>query len=226
VVLYPTFQLFLIPLILVGFAGVFFPTRPEAADFILPHVLLEGGMPGLIVGLFCAGALAASMSTGDTLLHAAASVSIEDGIAPFVQISDRWRRHLMQILVLGIGLIAFYFAIFTRVNLVVILLTAYAFIDQLAPPVYAALYWKRATTPGVFAGLAAGMATAIFFVLRQDLRPFDIHEGVLGVVVNVLVLVIVSYATAPQDARHVGIFAGPRVRALESAEGVLAEKLS
>jgi SSS family solute:Na+ symporter len=226
IVLYPTFQLFLIPLILVGFAGVLFPTRPEAADFILPHVLLEGGMPGIIVGLFCAGALAASMSTGDTLLHAAASVAIEDGVAPFKRIDDRWRRHLMQALVVGIGLIAYYFAIFTQANLVVILLTAYAFIDQLAPPVYAALYWKRATTPGVFAGLAAGMATAVFFVLRQDLRPMQIHEGVLGVIVNIIVLVLVSHATSPQDARHIAVFAGPSVHAPEDAEGVLAERLS
>jgi SSS family solute:Na+ symporter len=206
VVLYPTFQLFLIPLILVGFAGVMFPTRPESADFILPHVLLQGGMPGLIIGLFCAGALAASMSTGDTLLHAAASVTIEDGVAPFRQIGDRARRHLMQALVLAIGFIAYYFAVFTRANLVVILLTAYAFIDQLAPPVYAALYWKRATTTGVFAGLAAGMATAVFFVIRQDLRPLDIHEGVLGVLVNVVVLVAVSLATARQDDAHIARF--------------------
>jgi solute:Na+ symporter, SSS family len=41
-----------------------------------------------VVGLFCAGALAASMSTGDALLHGAASIAIEDGIHPFVRLSD------------------------------------------------------------------------------------------------------------------------------------------
>jgi SSS family solute:Na+ symporter len=213
VVLYPTFQLFLIPLILVGFAGVFFPTLPENPDFILPHVLLEGGMPALVVGLFCAGALAASMSTGDTLLHAAASIAVEDGVAPFTRISDRWRRHLMQGLVIVIGLAAYVAAVVWRPNLVIILLTAYAFIDQLAPPVYAALYWKRATTPGVVAGLAAGMVTAIVFVIRPELRPFEIHEGVLGLFANVIVLVAVSLATRQQDERHALDFTSPAAAA-------------
>jgi SSS family solute:Na+ symporter len=200
VVLYPTFQLFLIPLLIVGFAGVLFTTHPQDPDFILPHVLLESGMPWLIVGLFCAGALAASMSTGDALLHAAASVTIEDGIAPFTEITEQRRRRLMQVLVLLIGVVGYWFAVVKKQNLVILLLTAYAFIDQLAPPVYATLFWRRATTPGVLAGLIGGVATASFFFLRPGLRPWGIHEGILGLVVNVALLVIVSLATPAQKA--------------------------
>jgi len=202
VVLYPTFQLFLIPLILVGFAGVLFPTHPENADSILPHMLMNTGMPFAMVGLFCAGALAASMSTGDALLHGAASIAVEDGIAPFVRLGERVRRHLMQALVIVVGLVAYYLAVVKKANLVALLLTAYAFIDQLAPPVYAALYWKRATTAGVLSGLFGGMATAVFFVRRPALKPFQIHEGILGLIVNVLLLVVVSYATRPQSEEH------------------------
>ncbi len=206
VVLYPTFQLFLIPLLLVGFAGVLFTPRPATADFILPHVLLQSGMPAVVVGLFCAGALAASMSTGDALLHAAGSITIEDGVAPFLRIRESLRRHLMQLLVVVFGLLAYFLAVVARPNLVVLLLTAYAFVDQLAPPVYAALYWKRATTAGVLAGLFGGMATALFFVFRQGLRPFQIHEGILGVIVNVVLLVVVSLLTQPQAVAHVADF--------------------
>jgi SSS family solute:Na+ symporter len=213
VVLYPTFQLFLLPLILVGFAGVFFATRPDTADFILPHVLIESRMPWLIVGLFCAGALAASMSTGDALLHAAGSVAIEDGLAPFVRMSDRTRRRLMQILVLVFGLLAYYLAIIIRKDLVLILLTAYAFIDQLAPPVYATLYWRRATTAGVLTGLAGGMTTALFFVFRPELKPFGIHEGMLGLVVNIVLMIAVSLATPRQAEDHVRPFVHPEQRA-------------
>jgi SSS family solute:Na+ symporter len=205
-VLFPTFQLFLIPLLLVGFAGVLFATHPEDPDFILPHVLLESGMPAIVVGLFCAGALAASMSTGDALLHAAASVTIEDGIAPFTRITEGRRRRLMQVLVVAIGVVGYYFAVLERRNLVLLLLTAYAFIDQLAPPVYAALFWKRATTRGVLAGLIGGMATALFFFLNPGLRPFQIHEGILGLAVNLVLLVAVSLGTTPQDPAHAGAF--------------------
>jgi SSS family solute:Na+ symporter len=217
VVLYPTFQLFLIPLILVGFAGVLFSSHPENPDFILPHVLLNTDMPFIMVGLFCAGALAASMSTGDALLHGAASIAVEDAIAPFVRFSEYAQRRLIQILVVVIGLVAYYFAIVMQPNLVLLLLTAYAFIDQLAPPVYAALYWKRATTAGVLSGLFGGMATAVLFVLRPGLRPLGIHEGILGLVVNVALLVTVSHMTRPQNDEHasgfLAIARGPRKKA-------------
>ena len=192
VVLFPTFQLFLVPLLLVGFAGVLFPTPPATADFVLPHMILESGMPALVIGLFCAGALAASMSTGDALLHGAASVAIEDGIAPFVRIAERRRRFLMQLLVLSIGGLAYWLAIIQQRSLVWLLVSAYGIVDQLAPPVYAALYWQRATTRGVLAGLIGGSLTSVFFFLNPELRPWDIHEGILGLVVNVLLLAGVS----------------------------------
>lgn len=206
VVLFPTFQLFLIPLILVGFAGVLFASRPDNPDFILPHVLLNTDVPAIMVGLFCAGALAASMSTGDALLHGAASIAVEDGIAPFVRFSESAQRRLIQIFVVLVGLVAYYLAVVKEANLVLLLLTAYAFIDQLAPPVYAALYWKRATTPGVLAGLFGGMATAVFFVLRPELKPLQIHEGILGLAVNLILLVTVTYLTRPQPEERAGEF--------------------
>ena len=208
VVLYPTFQLFLVPLLLVGFAGVLFGMPPDNPDHILPHLLLQTGMPALAVGLFCAGALAASMSTGDGLLHAAASIAIEDGIAPFVKLNEQRQRMLMQVLVLSVGAAAYYLAIIARPNLVWLLLTAYGLIDQIAPPVYAALYWRRATTAAVVSGLIAGSATCIFFLWKPGLRPFDMHEGVLGVIVNVAVLVAVSLRTKPQPDPHIASFVG------------------
>lgn len=206
VVLIPTFQLFLIPLVLVGFAGVLFPTAPPNADSILPHMVLETGLPAVVVGIFCAGALAASMSTGDALLHGAASIAIEDGIAPFTHISEMRRRFLMQVLVLAIGGLAFWLAIVQERSLVWLLLSAYGIVDQIAPPVYAALYWRRATTAGVLSGLLAGIGTTTFFFLNPALRPYEIHEGILGLIVNIAVLVTVSRMTAPQTDAHVVAF--------------------
>jgi SSS family solute:Na+ symporter len=210
VVLFPTFQLFLIPLILVGFAGVLFASAPAAPDVILPHLILETGLPVLVVGLFCAGALAASMSTGDALLHGAASIAIEDGIHPFVKLGDRQRRGLMQMLVLAVGAFAYFLAIVQERSLVWLLLSAYGLIDQLAPPVYAALYWRRATTRGTLAGLIAGSATTIFFFLNPALRPLEIHEGILGLMVNVPILVVVSLMSRPQEPEQSSAFVDAR----------------
>ena len=203
VVLFPTFQLFLIPVYLIGFAGVLYPETPESSDFILPFMILNSDLPAIVVGLFCAGALSASMSTGDSLMHAAASVTVEDGIGPFIDLSDRQRLRLMQGFVVVTGLVAYYFAISDNRSLVVILLTSYGLICQLAPPIVAALYWRRATTPGVISGFIAGSGVAVFFFLTgylgENLRPLDLHEGVLGLLVHVPTMIIVSLLTKPQS---------------------------
>ncbi len=202
VVLFPTFQLFLIPVFLIGFAGVLFPTSPPNADFVMPMMVLDTGLPTLIVGLFCAGALSASMSTGDALLHAAASVAVEDGVTQFADLTERTRTSLMRGVLIAVALVAYWFAITDNQSLVVLLLTAYGIICQLAPTVGAALYWKRATTAGAVAGLVSGAATALFFFQFSELRPLDLHEGILGLIVHLPVLIGVSLATQPQADAH------------------------
>lgn len=202
VVLYPTFQLFLIPVFIIGFAGVLYADKPDQADFIMPFMILNADLPAVVVGLFCAGALSASMSTGDALLHGAASVTVEDGVSRFRPLADGTRRRLIQGFVVVVGAVAYVFAIREQTSLVVLLLSAYGLICQLAPPVVAALYWRRATTAGVMAGFGAGSATALFFFFTgfvgYDLRPFDLHEGFLGLLVHIPVLIGVSLATRPQ----------------------------
>lgn len=203
VILFPTFQLFLIPVFLIGFAGVLLPESPDQADFILPFLILRSELPALVVGLFCAGALSASMSTGDALLHAAGSVAVEDGIQPFRQLSDRAQRTMMRVLVLVVGGLAYLSALYEGFSLVDLLLASYGIICQFMPSMVAALYWRRATTAGVLSGLLAGSAVSVFFFLFPELKPFGMHEGILGLVVHLPVLIGVSLAGTPQDREHV-----------------------
>jgi len=202
VILFPTFQLFLIPIFLIGFSGVLFAGQPPAPDFILPFMILETGLPAIVVGLFCAGALSASMSTGDALLHASASVVVQDGVTKYLDLDDRAQRRLMRGIVLLTGGIAYYFALDPDSSLVQLLASAYGIISQLAPPVVAAMYWKRATTTGAISGLVAGTATAFFFFLNPELKLLDLHEGVLGLMVHIPTLVAVSLLTPKQDEGH------------------------
>jgi SSS family solute:Na+ symporter len=58
----------------------------------------------------------------------------------------------------------------------------------------------------VTAGLVAGAATAVLFFNFPDLKPFGIHEGILGLLVHVPVLVAVSMRTPRQEALHAGAF--------------------
>jgi SSS family solute:Na+ symporter len=209
VVWFPTFQLFLVPVFLIGFAGVLFVDSLAQPDFVLPYLILNVDLPVIVVGLFCAGALSASMSTGDALMHATASVAVEDGVRPFARLNEYQQRLLIRISIVVAGAVAYYFAVAEGISLVVLLLTSYGIIAQLAPPVVAALFWRRATTPGVIAGLIAGGATTLLFFFLPELKPIALHEGLFGLIVHVPVLVLVSLLTPAQDSAVVEAYVNP-----------------
>jgi SSS family solute:Na+ symporter len=204
VVLYPTFQIFLVPLFLIGFSGVLFASAPEQADQILPHMLMHMEIPALLVGLFCSGALAASMSSGDAMAHAAASIAVRDGLVEGLRVrldesaQRRWIRWVVVAVVLG----AYALAVSYRGDLVHLLLWAYGPVGQFAPVVVATLYWRRATGAGVLSGLLVGAAVTVALTIDPGLRPFPVHAGLYGFVANAVVLVSLSLLTARSDASH------------------------
>ncbi|MEL7449033.1 MAG: sodium:solute symporter family protein [Pseudomonadota bacterium] len=209
VIWFPSFQLFLVPVFLIGFAGVLFVDSLPEPDFILPYLILNVELPVIVVGLFCAGALSASMSTGDALMHASASVAVEDGVGPFMDLDEARQRMLIRVLIVVFGAVAYFFAVSEGISLVVLLLTSYGIIAQLAPPVVAALFWRRATTPGVIAGLLAGGATTLLLFFLPTLKPIDLHEGLFGLAVHVPILIMVSLFTPAQDQARVEAYVNP-----------------
>jgi len=194
VVLYPTFQVFLVPLFLIGYAGVFFSSAPDRADQILPHMLMNMEIPAILVGLFCAGALAASMSSGDAMAHAAASIAVRDGLVTALgrSLGPLAERRAIRYAVVLVLLVAYAVAIFYRGSLVQLLLSSYGAVVQFAPGVAATLYWRRARGPAVLAGMLAGAAVTTAFVLFPGARPMPLHAGIYGLVINAVVLAIVS----------------------------------
>lgn len=204
VVLYPTFQLFLVPLLIVGFAGVLFESAPPASDQVLPHILMNLELPEIVVGLFCAGALAASMSSGDAIAHAAASILIRDGVVTGLKkpLDPHRQRTLIRVAVVVVMIAGYTLAITDGNSLVLLLAYAYGPVVQFMPAVVATLYVRRATGPGVLAGLVLGIATNIFFAAYSELRPFAIHAGAYGLVANIAALTLVSALTKPRDSRE------------------------
>jgi SSS family solute:Na+ symporter len=206
VVMYPTFQVFLVPILLIGFAGVLAFPGVEPADTILPAILAGMELSPLLVGLVAAGTLAASMSSGDAILHSAASIAVRDGLKPLLPggLTDRAERRAIRLAAVAISLVAFYFAVASEVSLVALLLGAYGGVAQIFPPVAAALYWPRATGKGALAGLLAGLAVNTLFLRYPELAPIaGVHEGVWGLAVNVPVLIAVSLLTRRHEAEHV-----------------------
>lgn len=232
VVFYPTFQIFLVPIMFIGFAGVTAFVGVTPPDTILPTIVTSLNLPPVMVGLFCAGALAASMSSGDAIVHAAASIMVKDfygalrGGAPqrFVkaiedpevsaagreavleELEPQRETGLIRILVIVIGAAAYYFAVLSTVPLVNMLLFAYGFIAQIFPALIAVFYWRRSTAAGVMAGLLVGCAVTVLFNLMPALQWQQIRPGIWGVGAHVLTLILVSRLTPPMNAKHVAQF--------------------
>ena len=203
VLAYPVFAIFLVPVLLIGFAaiGVVAPESLASTDQVLPHLITyEIGASGLVYGLIGAGALAAAMSSSDAITHGA-SVSVgRDILVPLnPAVAERTQLWVMRAAVVGVGAIAYYLAIFGAEGLIQLLLGAYGSIVQFAPAVYGALYWRRGTGAGALVGLAAGVAVNFTFQLGAPAPPFDIHPGLLGLAVNLAVFAAVSLLTRPAE---------------------------
>ncbi|SMO40671.1 sodium:solute symporter family protein [Fodinibius sediminis] len=201
-VLYPTFQLFLVPILIIGFSAILVYPDVTPADTILPYILTQLDLPVLLVGLVFAGTLAASMSSGDAILHSAASIGVRDGLSlllPDHLKTDQKERRYIRVLVVVISITAYYFAVISDVPIVNLLLGSYGGVAQIFPLVFCMFYWERATGSGALAALTGGVATTIFFLLYPDLRPVPMHEGIYGLIVNISLLTGVSLATPPES---------------------------
>ncbi|MFK7847320.1 MAG: sodium:solute symporter [Rhodothermales bacterium] len=209
-VLYPTFQIFLVPILLIGFAGIIAFPGVSPADTIVPYILTQEsiGLSGWIVGLVCAGTLAASMSSGDTILHAAASIGIRDGvnkIAPDL-LNDHQQRLWIRVLIIVISAIAYYFAVVSEVEIVQLLLGSYGGVAQIFPLIFAAFYWPRGNGKGAIAGLVAGLLVNMIFLAQPELKPFPMHEGIYGLLANIVVFIIVSLTTPPEPIEKLRLY--------------------
>lgn len=220
VVAYPLFGLFLVPVLLIGFAGVttVAPDALESPDEILPylitHVLPVGG---LLLGLIGAGALAATMSSADAITHGASVTFVRDVVRPFrPTMPEKSQVWWMRASVVGVGAVAYYLTVVGSESLVALLLGAYGAIVQFAPAVYGALFWRRGNAIGAIAGLVVGVAINFYYQLIAEAKPFGINEGILGLLANTVVFVAVSLLTGAKSRNAVR--AGAVLETSEEAE--------
>ncbi len=207
IVFYPTFQIFLVPIMFIGFSAVLSYPGVEPPDAILPTIMTSMDLSPLVIGLFCAGALAASMSTGDAIVHAAGSILVKDFFQIlFPRIEGAWEIRLIRILVVLVGGLAYFFAVFSELSLVELLLLAYGFIAQIFPLLLATFFWGGATRAGALSGMTAGCLVAVIWNHYPQLQWQQIHPGIWGIAVNSAVMAIVSKFSRPLPAEHVREF--------------------
>ncbi len=212
ILMYPTFAIFMVPVLFIGFAGIMqiTPDKLGPSDRILPWMFQQMQFPPAVIGLVLAAALAAAMSTQDTVTHGAASVFSTDVIEPLrkEKHSDQQVANLTRFFVLFFGAISYLVAVLGGQSLVALLLGAYGSIVQFLPLVVATFFWPRATKAGAICGLVAGVLYNYGIVLKFIPELGDIHAGIQGLIVNFVVLIVVSLLTPPMKKEHVERFIG------------------
>jgi len=201
VVFYPTFLFFLLPLLFLGYVAVL-EGGPADDGVLMWLVDLLEGEPGhaWLVAFVAFAVLAASMSTGDALLHAGGSILVRDVVLaiesrPFgrglvralrrsrvlprpaepslaLRQDDAGQTRAIRVTIVALSLLAFVvLEVAGGTSIVDLLLLAYAVPLQFLPIVLLGLYWRRANRVGAQAGLSAGLATVVGLFVIQRLAP-------------------------------------------------------
>ncbi len=217
-VVYPTFLLFLIPLFFLGYAALLLPDAPRDERVLLwlvNHPQLASGE--LMLACFSLAVLAASMSTGDALLHGGSSVFVRDVLIRGLgfQLTERSQTWALRGAVLALGVLGLWAThAAAGWSLVDLLLLAYAVPVQFLTITLLGLYWRRANRIAAEAGLSAGLACVIALFaaskaapgLYAAVNPLDLQIGVLGLAVNAVVMVALSLLTPPMAKSHLQRF--------------------
>ncbi len=217
-VVYPTFLLFVLPLFFLGYAALLLPEAPRDERVLLwlvAHPDLGGGtwMPAC----FSLAVLAASMSTGDAILHGGASIFVRDVLVrgAGLPLSERAQTLALRLSVVGLAVAGLLLtSVAARWSLVDLLLLAYAAPVQFLPLTLLGLYWRRANRRAAEAGLIVGLGLVLTLFTCQRLapdvyaivNPLDLQIGVLGLLANTVVMVAVAMLTPPMPREHLQRF--------------------
>ncbi len=210
VVMYPSFALLSLPTLFIGFAGIM-QVEPEVlgeADKILPWLFTNLDFNPVITGIILAAALAAAMSTQDTVTHAAGSIFAQDFIEPLKKnkSNDREATLWVRLSVVGFGAIAYLIAIFGGQTIVALLLGAYGSIVQFFPLACATFFWRRVSKEAAISGLLAGFLFNMGISLGLIPKLWDINAGIQALLLNFAVMFIVSMFTKPLPKEHTDKF--------------------
>ncbi len=189
---------------------------PEGAN-VLPVVLNEY-TPVWFAALVIAGAMAAMMSSSDSMLLSGSSYFTRDLYRPFINpdASERREAWIARIGVAAFATLAFFASLLRPGTLIEVGDTAFSGFALLALPVICALYWDRTTRDGMIAGVLVPQVAYLTVVLSSVLPlvptlPRSVAGGwdiALGLMVLSAVLTVgVSYVTAPTAESDASRFA-------------------
>lgn len=166
----------------------------------------HGILPAIVAGLILAGILAATMSTADSQMLAAASSVSQNIVQEFFKVKLDEKKSLLiaRVTIVLISLIGVFLARDPNSSVFGIVSFAWAgFGGAFGAVTLCALFWKRSNRWGALAGMIGGGATV--FIWKYAVRPlggfWNIYELLPAFLVSLLLIVVVSLLTkAPDEA--------------------------
>ena len=179
----------------------------ESLIVSIAAVLSEyGAFFAILAGFVLAGILAATMSTADVQLLAAASAIAQNLIRGVfgVQMSDKKSMVVARITVLCVAVCGVLFALDPTSSIFRVVSFAWAgFGATFGPIVLFSLYWKRCNKWGAIAGMFSG--AAMVFIWKYAIAPlgggFAIYELLPAFLTSCIFIVVVSLLTKAPDAK-------------------------
>ena len=205
---------------LVGFAMVkanvlsAFASSSEAESVLVRAAALmgqKGILFAIIGGVILAGILSATMSTADVQLLAAASGVTQNLLQDVfgVKLSDKKNLLVARLAVIGIAVIALFFAMDPNSSVFRVVSFAWAgFGATFGPIMLFALFWKRCNKYGAIAGMLSGGVTIFLwkFLVRPLGGAWNIYELLPAFLVACVFIVLVSLITKAPEKEIVAEF--------------------
>jgi len=180
---------------------------PEGANVV--PLVLNAYTPTWFAALVIAGAVAAMMSSSDSMLLSGSSYLTHDLYRPLFGADTDRETLIARAGVVAFALLTFVASLFTNETLFVIGDTAFGGFAQLTVPVALALYWGRTTRTGIAAGV---IGAQLFYVGHVAAVIFDMADGlgaigaslylgwtpqIVGILLGTVLTIGVSLASAP-----------------------------
>ncbi len=164
-----------------------------STDAVVPALAIAV-LPVGLTGLALAGILSVIMSTADSYLLVSVQTCVRDiGKTFFPDMKEKRELLLSRICAVVLSVGALLIALYIQ-NAYNILMFAWSFYAASAGlPAFAALYWKKATAPGIIAGMVSGFVVCVGWKLAG--QPFGLGATVPGTIACAIALVAVSLAT-------------------------------
>ncbi|MBQ7472737.1 MAG: sodium/proline symporter [Oscillospiraceae bacterium] len=182
-------------------------SESEAENLIVRTAALiasNGAFAAIVAGLILAGILAATMSTADAQLLAAASGVTQNLLRDVcgVKLSEKKSMLVARLTVIGVAALGAIFASNPNSSIFRVVSFAWAgFGATFGPVMLFALFWKRCNRWGAMCGMVAG--AVMIFVWKFLVAPlggvFAIYELLPAFVISALVIVLVSLCTGKPD---------------------------